>query len=251
MDERTMAYINMYAVLGSLQELCSLSQEAQDLLKDRPPVIMALEVKDGPAMTIAFKDGRCVTREETGPCDIRLRFSTCKKFNGLINGTTTPFPSKGITKVGFLLKVFSPLTDILSTYLQPEPEKLKDTQFFVDSTTLMMNLISVAIAQIANTDSVGQFTAGNMKDGRICLSIKDGPATAIQVAANKLTAIKSRPKDYDSIMEFRDIRLARGLFDGQVSALASIGNGDIRVGGYLANIDNLNRLLDRVALYLA
>ena len=47
------------------------------------------------------------------------------------------------------------------------------------------------------------------------------------------------------------MKLARGLFDGNVSAFAAIGSGDISMRGYIANIDNLTRLLDRVVLYLS
>ena len=47
------------------------------------------------------------------------------------------------------------------------------------------------------------------------------------------------------------MKLARDLFDGNVNALACIGSGDIRMGGMISMVDNVNRILDRVALYLA
>lgn len=251
MDPKTLAYINMYAILGSLQELCTLSDEARALIAGQGPLVMVMEVKDGPAMTFGFKDGRCVTRVGSGPCNVKLPFSSCEKFNGLIDGTVTPFPSKGFTKIGFLLKVFTPLTDILTRYLRATPEDLEDEKFFETSTTLMLNVVTVAMAQIGNQDKIGKFTASNMADGRVCLSIKDGPAAYIDIADHQLTATKQRPEVFSSIMEFRDMQLARQLFDGAVSAMACIGRGDIDIRGYIANIDNVNRLLDRVALYLA
>ena len=52
-------------------------------------------------------------------------------------------------------------------------------------------------------------------------------------------------------MEFADIDLARDLFDGKVNAVACIGEGKIEMKGMINMIDNLNRILDRVALYLA
>ena len=52
-------------------------------------------------------------------------------------------------------------------------------------------------------------------------------------------------------MEFKGIKLARDLFDGKVNAVASIGEGTILMGGNISMIDNVNRILDRVALYLA
>lgn len=250
-DAKTLAYINMYAILGSLQELCSVSDEAAKLLKGRKPLILVMEVKDGPAMTFDFRDGGCTTRIGSGPCDVKLPFSSCEKFNGLIEGTVNPFPSKGFTKINFLLKVFTPLTEILTKYLKASPEDLRDEAFFTASTTLMLNVVTVALAQIGNHDKVGRFTASNMADGRVCLSVKNGPAAYIDVENHLLTAAKERPEKFKSIMEFRDMKLARQLFDGNVSAMACIGRGEIDIQGYIANIDNVNRLLDRVALYLA
>jgi hypothetical protein len=52
-------------------------------------------------------------------------------------------------------------------------------------------------------------------------------------------------------MEFGSLELARDLFDGKVNAVACIGNGSIAMHGMINMIDNLNRILDRVALYLA
>ena len=250
-DTKTLAYINMYAILGSLQELCAFSPDAAALLKGQPPITIVMEIRDGPALTIAFKDGRCSTAPGVSRCDVKFNFSSFDKFNGLIDGTVSPIPSKGLTKVGFLKNVFTPLTEMLPRYLKATPEDLSDDTFFTASTTMMLCVITEALAQIGNNDKIGRFTAGNMKDGRICLSICEGPATELIVRNHTLAARKTRPEKFDSIMEFKDMRLARDLFDGKASALAAIGRGDISMRGYIANIDNLNRLLDRVAAYLA
>lgn len=52
-------------------------------------------------------------------------------------------------------------------------------------------------------------------------------------------------------MEFESCRLAHQLFDGQVNAVACIGSAQIRMRGMTSMLDNLNRILDRVGLYLA
>ena len=52
-------------------------------------------------------------------------------------------------------------------------------------------------------------------------------------------------------MEFQGMHLARDLFDGNVNAIAAVGQGQVRIGGMISMIDNINRILDRVALYLA
>ena len=58
------------------------------------------------------------------------------------------------------------------------------------------------------------------------------------------------PEKCTSYMRFSDLRLARKLFDGEVNAVACVGEGKIRIGGIISQVDNVNRILDRVALYL-
>jgi hypothetical protein len=52
-------------------------------------------------------------------------------------------------------------------------------------------------------------------------------------------------------MQFEGIRNARGLFDGAASSFTLICDGKLRMQGMISQLDNVNRILDRVALYLA
>ena len=51
-------------------------------------------------------------------------------------------------------------------------------------------------------------------------------------------------------MQFADLATARALFDGKINAVAAVGEGKVRIGGMISQVDNINRILDRVALYL-
>ncbi len=250
-DSRTLAYINLYAVLGSLENLCELAPEASSLLTNKKPISIGFEVKGGPSATITFKNGRCRMEQGCSKCDVKLPFSSCEKFNGLIDGTVTPIPSKGFQHIGFLLKSFTKLTDLLAKYMRPDPEDLKDPDFFRISTLLLLNTITVAIAQIGNNDEIGKFSASNMVDGEISFSIKGAASTTIRVKDHRLLGIKKASDNPRAIMEFSSIELARDLFDGNVNAIACVGSGDIVMKGMISMLDNLNRILDRVALYLA
>ena len=66
-----------------------------------------------------------------------------------------------------------------------------------------------------------------------------------------MVTIKEKPDAFRAKMEFNDIRLARQLFDGEVNSVACIGEGKIGMFGLINMIDNVNRILDRVAIYLA
>lgn len=250
-DSRTKAYINLYALLGTLENLCEMDQKAKDMLKDIKPVSIGFEVKGGPAATIRFSNSGCRMEDGVSKCDIKLPFGTCEKFNGMIDGTVTPIPSKGFTKIQFLLKTFTALTDRLAEFMRPDPEALKDPEFFKISTTLTFYTITVAISQIGNQDSIGQASASYMVDGDLKISIKDGPSSLIRVKDHHLVTIKQEPEAPRAIMEFGSMQLAYDLFNGNVNALACIGNGTIQMKGMISLLDNMNRMLDRVGLYLA
>lgn len=250
-DAKTLAYINLYAIFGSLENLCELDEDARALLTNKKPITIGIEVKDGPKATITFKNGRCRMEDGIGPCDIKLPFSSCEKFNGMIDGTVTPIPSKGFSHIGFLLKDFIKLTDLLTRYLRPDPEDLKDKRFFEISTSLLFYTISVAIAQIGNHDEIGNFSAHHMVDGDIRLSIKDGPKATIRVKDHRLLTLKKDTDNPRAIMEFGSIELANDLFNGKVNSIACVGEGKITMGGMISMVDNMNRILDLVSLYLA
>ncbi len=250
-DAKTLAYINMYAVLGTLENLCELDPQARALLKNKKPLSIGMIVKGGPSATLTFKNGYCRMTDGVDKCDILLPFGSCEKFNGMIDGTVTPIPCKGFTHIAFLLKSFIPLTDLLSKYMRPDPEDLKDERFFEISTSLMFYTITVALSQIGNNDEIGKFSADHIVDGDIKVAISGGPSATIRVRDHRMLTLKKEPASYRAIMEFTSIKLARDLFDGNVNAVACIGQGSIIMGGMISMVDNVNRILDRVALYLA
>jgi hypothetical protein len=107
------------------------------------------------------------------------------------------------------------------------------------------------MAQIGNNDTVGSFSASNIVDGIAKISIKGAEDAYIVSENHKLKAVHEPLDTFTSYMEFADLKLARALFDGEVNAVAAVGLGNVRVGGMISMVDNLNRILDRVAYYLA
>ena len=250
-DAKTMAYINMFGVLGALPMLCKLDGEASALLTNTSPVSLCLTVRGGPAATFTFADGSCTMESGEQKCDIKIPFSTCEKFNRMIDGTVTPIPSKGFTKIGFLTGPFIKLTDRLSVFLRATESDLADEAFFRISTELMLYVIGGAVAAIGNHDTIGTFSASNNPDGTVHLSIKNGPCVTVTVRDHVLTAAPGRNGEPRAVMEFADIRLARALFDGKVNSMDCIGKQTITMCGMISMLDNINRILDRVSVYLA
>ena len=249
-DAKTLAYINLHAVLGSIPYLCELDENARELIKNEK-ISLGFRVKGGPSGALCFADGKAWFAEECDSCNIILPFSSPEKFNGMIDGTVTPIPSKGFTRIGFLLKRFMPLTDILTSYLRADEKALEDPVFFEKSTLLMFRLIANAIAQIGNNDPIGKASASYIVDGAIKLAIGDEHSVCIEAKDHVLRVLPEMPENFSSLMRFEDIKLARDLFDGKVNAVAAVGEGKVRIGGMISQVDNVNRILDRVALYLA
>lgn len=252
-DSRTLAYINMYAVLGTLENLCELDEKAKEILSTiEKPISVAFDVKGGPSATLTFSKNGC--RMDDGvksDCDIKIPVANCDKFNGIIDGKVTPIPTKGLTKVNFLLKTFTALTDRLTEVMRPTEEALKDPDFFRLNTLCTFYTVSVAISQIGNQDAIGKFSASNIVDGDVQLGITDTVYATIRVKDNHLITIKQASDKPRAIMEFCDLELANALFAGTVNSIDHVGNGNITIRGLISMVDNVNRILDRVALYLA
>ncbi len=252
-DSRTMAYINMYAVLGTLENLCELDDKAKEILSTlEKPVSLAFDVKDGPSATLTFSKSGCRMDDGVNSnCDIKIPVASCEKFNGIIDGKVTPIPTKGLTKINFLLKTFTALTDRLTEVMRPSEEALKDEEFFRLNTLCTFYTVTVAISQIANQDPVGQFSASNTADGDIQFGITDTVFATIRVKDHHFITIKQASEKPRAIMEFATLPLANALFAGTVNAMEQVGTGNITIRGLISMVDNANRILDRVALYLA
>lgn len=252
-DSRTLAYINMYAVLGTLENLCELDDKAKEIISGiEKPISVAFDVKNGPSATLTFSKNGC--RMDDGvnaDCDIKIPVANCEKFNGIIDGKVTPIPTKGLTKVNFLLKTFTALTDRLTEVMRPSEEALKDADFFRLNTLCTFYTVSVALSQIGNQDAIGKFSASNIADGDIQIGITDTVYATIRVKNNHMITIKQASEKPRAIMEFCDLELANALFAGTVNSIDHVGNGNITIRGLISMVDNVNRILDRVALYLA
>ena len=252
-DSRTLAYINMYAVLGTLENLCELDDKAKEILSTiEKPISVAFDVKNGPSATLTFSKNGC--RMDDGvnaDCDIKIPVANCDKFNGIIDGKVTPIPTKGLTKVNFLLKTFTALTDRLTEVMRPSEEALKDMDFFRLNTLCTFYTVAVAISQIGNQDAIGKFSASNVVDGDIQIGITGEVYATIRVKDHHMITIKQAPEKPRAIMEFCDLELANALFAGTVNSIDHVGNGNITIRGLISMVDNVNRILDRVGLYLA
>lgn len=251
-EAKAMAYVNMYGVLGALENLCAMDTQAKQILAGlKKPVALCLSVKDGPCRTFRFsREGCTATDGETG-CTCRMNFASPDKFNTFINESRPGMPGKNPIRVlTFLLGPFTKLTDRLTELLRPTEEALKDRAFFEESTILTLYTIAGAISALANHDSISRISADYTVDGEISLGIKDSAKVTILVKDSHFTTIKAPAQNPRAIMEFATIDLAHELFAGQASTINEMCKGTIYLRGMISMLDNINRILDRVSVYL-
>ena len=244
-----MAYVNMFAVLKTLENLCQIDEEAGSIA-GKGPVSIGFSVQGGPKGTLAFENGACKMTEGAHG-QIKLYFRSCEHFNAMIDGKANPIPYGGLTKIGFLTKDFIRLTDILTGYLRASEEALKDRAFFEKSTFLMFHLIANALSAIGSHDPIATYSLQNLPDGVISMEITDRAYAGIVVQNGVMRTLDGRAERPRSYMVFADYDVARGLFEGTVNSFTALANGSLAMRGYIPMIDNLNRILNRVAVYLA
>lgn len=251
-EAKAMAYVNMYGVLATLENLCEIDDEAKKICRGiKKPVSLCFDVTDGPCCTLHFSAEGCTMSEGDYGCTCKMKFASPEKFNALIDDSKPGIPVKGVAQVlSFLLGPFTKLTDRLTKLLMPSEEDLKDRAFFEKSTKLTFFTIAGAISALANNDSVSKNSALYTVDGDVQMGITDVCYATIRVRNNKFETIKEKPDTPRAIMEFNSIDLAYGLFTGTASTMAELCAGNIYMAGMISMVDNINRILDRVAVYL-
>ena len=251
-EAKAMAFVNAYGVLATLENLCQMDDGAKAICKGlKKPVSICFDVADGPCVTYNFSADGCKMTEGDYGCTCKMKFASPEKFNALIDDSKPGIPVKNIPQVlSFLMGPFTKLTNILTKYLMPSEEDLKNRDFFEKSTILTMYTIGGAICALANNDSISKISASYIDDGDIQMGIKDACYVTIRSRNHKLELIKEKPDTPKAIMEFKTIDLANGLFNGTVSTIAELCEGNIYMCGMINMIDNINRILDRVSAYL-
>lgn len=251
-EAKAMAFVNMYGVLATLEKLCEIDDEAKAVCSElKKPVSICFDVNDGPCATLHFSKDGCSMSEGSYGCTCKMNFASPEKFNALIDDSKPGMPTKNLPQVlSFLLGPFTKLTDRLTKLLMPSEDDLKNRAFFEESTILTFYTIAGAISALANNDSVSQQSAKYTVDGDVQMGITDVCYATIRVRGNHFETFKEKPDTPRAVMEFKTIDLAYGLFTGTASTMAELCAGNIYMKGMISMVDNINRILDRVAVYL-
>jgi hypothetical protein len=258
-DPRVTAHINLFAVLGTLPLLCELVPEARDILaagattshqSPLTPTCIRFVVAGGPREDITFTPTAVHRGRARGVPVVILAFASVGHFNRVIDGAAQPMPLGSLRRIKFLTSVFTPLTALLSRYLQPGEDDRADPAFRETSTRLILHVAAAAIAQVANEDRSGQFSAHHVPDGDVALEVTGAVAYHVRFRDHRATFVPEAASSPRSVLTFSDLDVAGGILAGSVSTIACISDGRLAMRGFIAMVDNVNRILDRVGHYL-
>ena len=85
-EAKALAYVNMYGVLGALENLCAMDERAKEILQGlKHPVSLCFSVKNGPCCTFHFTREGCAMTEGEEGCSCKMSFSSPEAFNNLID----------------------------------------------------------------------------------------------------------------------------------------------------------------------
>lgn len=251
-DPRARAFVNVYAILGTLPELYRRVPAARELLAGlEKPVGVEFAVHGGPRATLVFAPSGIRFHPGRHAATIRLGFPTPARLNAVIDGRAQPLPVSGFTRLGFLTRTFVPLTELLTRYLRPSADDLADPAFREASTILTLYVAVAAVAQLAEHDRGGRFSAAHIPDGEIGVEVTGSLSVTLDVRDHHMTFLPGPAEHPRSRMVFSSLEVAGRLLAGEVSAMACICSGDIAMSGTVSMVDNVNRILDRAAQYLA
>lgn len=249
MDNFTKANINLHAILRNLKDLCEMDSEARELVNGKSMTIQFI-VKGGIEGTLFIDNGKVFYERGQHPCDIKLYFTSPEHLNGMFDGTKMPIPLKGLTKIGFLQKEFTKLTDRLAYFLKPTDELLMNEYYLNINTYLSAYTAFFALAEIANHDELGKINAYRIPDGIINISVKNGPALHINVNHGHLDAYQGLVENPRAIMEFEDLKCANDILNGKLDVYTAMGENKFSLKGFIPMLDNMNKILDQVPAYV-
>jgi hypothetical protein len=252
LDPRVRAHINLFAVLGALGVLASRADEAKAVLESLDaPTSVSFKVRGLPPHAYTFAQDGVTPGGTKGARRVTLAFRSASHFNAMVDGAAQPIPLAGPRGLKFLTGPFTELTEVLGAYLKPSTNDMADGRFMETSTILTLHVAVAAIAQVANEDRSGRFSARSIPDGDIALEVGDQIDLRLRALDHRLTFDASTPTTpARAALRFADLDTAGDILSGRASALGSICDGTLGMRGFIPMVDNVSRILDRVGHYL-
>lgn len=249
-EEKIKAGVNLYAVIKNIEQLVILDPEIKELVKNWD-ISIEFRVKKGPVASIKFKDGNCeVIKGKFKRTDVILFFMSEAHLNKMFDGNANPIPLKGFTKLGFLDKEFSKVTDKLEYYLKPTPELLSEAEYQRINTIFTLTTAVNALPVIMEFDPKAKLTGSHLTKGSLFINVENGPNAFINTDKNYIEVGKGSSADSTCEMIIKDINIANKFFSGEVDIFSALAKQDIKIVGQTYLLDNIGLILDRIPIYV-
>jgi putative sterol carrier protein len=245
-----MSYINLYAVLRNIEELVKLDEISAEQIKGKNISIQFI-VKNGPAGVLSFKDGKAEMKRGRGKADISLYFTSPNHFNKMMDGKANPIPLKGFTRISFLTKNFMKLAERLEFYLRADDELLKDPAIYKANTEMTAYTAFFALSEIANRDEMSRHNADTVPEGIIQVKVGNGPSVMVTKKDGRFSTEKGLADDPRCILSFQNLETVHQVLKGKLDSFTAIATGEMEMKGFIPMIENMNPILDQVAVYLS
>ncbi len=250
-EEKIKAGVNLYAVIKNIEQLVVLDPEIKELVKNWK-ISIEFRVKNGPVASIRFKDGKCeVIKGKFRKVDVVLFFFSEAHLNKMFDGNANPLPLKGFTRLGFLDKEFSKVTDKLEYYLKPTPELLKDENYMRINTIFTLVTAINALPVIMEFDPKAKLTGSHLTDGSLFINVENGPSAFVKTGPNFLEVEEGDSEKATCEMTLRNINIANQFFSGEVDIFSALAKQDIKINGQTYLLDNIGLILDRIPIYVS
>ncbi len=250
-DDLTRAGVSLHGVLRNMEDLCQLDSSARDLISSTA-LAVRFDVPGLEALTLNFLHGQCrAFTGSQGHRDIHLRFLSPTHFLAMMEGKSQPIPTKGLSKIGFMTGEFSTLAKLLENYLLADGASLEDPHFRRINTILSAYIAFFGLSQVANLSPVGKILASGIEDGDMDIDVIGGPGIHLRFQGGKSKTIKGLSPSPKARMVFKDLKTAGAILLGERDSFAAIGCGELAIWGRVPMIDQLNKLLGLLPVYLS
>ncbi len=249
MDATTLSHINLFAVLGALQDLCRLDVEARSQITETDTSITFV-TRRGPTGTLTLDRGSCRMEQGARHGQIRLYLHSPDRLNALMRGQVTPIPLRGFRHLRILTGPFERLTKRMEAVMSPPPEELQDRVFRALHTEMLLHVAGAALVEVGNHDPELQDWAAAMPDGTIALTVVDGPALSVTRQNGRLSFARGMPTAPRARMQFRDMDAAFDVLTGRSDSFSAIAAERLSLSGFIPMLDALDKLLIRAGAYL-
>jgi hypothetical protein len=184
--------------------------------------------------------------------DVVLWFASPAHLNKMFDGTAQPVPLKGFTKLGFLKKEFTQLTDRMAYYLKPTDELLADPAYLAMNTRLTLNTAALAVPILLAHDPVARHLRGAFRDGSVAIDVlPEGPNVGLVFGPSSIRPVQGRLEAPTALIRMRDLQTANDFLNGRMDTFAAVALGQVQIWGCLPKVDTLSLVLDRIPEYLS